>query len=127
MGREVKDARQEERTSMFGRKSGNINNEHDNGRRPRYRRDLSSLKVELKETHKYSLLVCFFFLSATFSSIELPIFSLRASCVFCFVFFFRRQVKNAMGAEKRRSKVRSLGDKQPVTGLDRERELYNEG
>lgn len=60
MGREVKDARQEERTSMFGRMSGNINNEHDKGRRPRYKRDLSSLKAELKETHKYSLLVCFF-------------------------------------------------------------------
>lgn len=29
--------------------------------------------------------------------------------------------------EKWRSKVRSLGDKQPATGLDRERELYNEG
>lgn len=40
MGREVKDARQEERTSVFGGKSGNINNEHDKGRRPRYKRDL---------------------------------------------------------------------------------------
>lgn len=31
-----------------------------------------------------------------------------------------------MGEEKRRSKVRSLEDKKPFTGLDRERELHNE-
>lgn len=62
MGREVKDARQEERTSMFGRKSGNINNEHDKGQRPRNKRDLSSLTAELKETSIY-------YLSGFFSSL----------------------------------------------------------
>lgn len=49
MGREVKDAGQEELTSMLGRKSGNINNEHDKGRRPRYKRDLPSLRAELQK------------------------------------------------------------------------------
>lgn len=51
-GREVKDAAQEELTSIFGRKSGNINNEHDKGRRPRYKCDPPSLKAELKKTQK---------------------------------------------------------------------------
>lgn len=50
MGREVKDAEQEELTAIFGRKSGNINNEHDKGRRPRNKCDLPSLKAELKKT-----------------------------------------------------------------------------
>lgn len=49
MGREVKDAEQEELTAIFGRKSGNINNEHDKGRRPRNKCDLPSFKAELKK------------------------------------------------------------------------------
>lgn len=46
MGREVKDAAQEELTSIFG---GNINNEHDKGPRPRYKHDLLSMKAELQK------------------------------------------------------------------------------
>lgn len=41
---------------------------------------------------------------------------------FVFCFFFRRQVKKAMGGEKRRSKVRSLGDKKACYGAGRESE-----
>lgn len=80
MGREVKDAGQEELTSMLGRKSGNINNELDKGRRPRYKHDLPSLKAELQKHRRKE---------------DCSAWQISKLAVFCFV-FFRGQVKKAM-------------------------------